>query len=250
MDDIKKETGTPEIQEETETEEAKLNIENIESYEAKPSEGMILLQDHILDKKVLDLEGNEVEMVYDIKLVLRNNKLYVSDVDASRYGLLRRVGLKGLANFIYSLASKIKTDTIPWMYIEHLPEPVSMITIDASFISLKVLLPVVKRWLTSPINPPESSKGTVIALIKPQFEAGRAEVGRGKGVIRDPAIHRQVLLDVLNYAQLQGFVAKGLIRSPISGPKGNIEFLTWLESDGEHPAVLEALVDVVLPGVS
>ena len=135
-------------------------------------------------------------------------------------------------------------------YIEHLPEPVSIITIDASFISLKVLLPAVKRWLTSPINPLESSQGTVIALIKPQFEAGRAEVGRGKGVIRDPAIHRQVLLDVLDYAQLQGFVAKGLIRSPISGPKGNIEFLTWLESDDEHPAVVEALVDVVLSGVS
>jgi len=135
-------------------------------------------------------------------------------------------------------------------YIEHLPEPVGIITIDASFISLKVLLPVVKRWLTSPINPQGSSEGTVIALIKPQFEAGRAEVGRGKGVIRDPAIHRQVLLEVLKYAQLQGFVAKGLIRSPISGPKGNIEFLTWLESFDEHPTVVEALVDAVLSGVS
>jgi len=113
-----------------------LNIENIESYEAKPSETMILLQDHILDKKVLDLDGNEVEVVYDIKLVLRNNKLYVSDVDASRYGLLRRIGLKGLANFIYSLASKIKTDTIPWMYIEHLPEHISSFAGD---VRLKVL---------------------------------------------------------------------------------------------------------------
>ena len=113
-----------------------VDIENIEGYEAKPAESMILLQDHILDKKVLDLEGNEVEVVYDIKLVLRANKLYVSDVDASRYGLLRRIGLKGLAKFIYSLASKIKTDTIPWMYIEHLPEH---ITSFAGDVRLKVL---------------------------------------------------------------------------------------------------------------
>jgi CBS domain-containing protein len=113
-----------------------VDIENIEGYEAKPAESMILLQDHILDKKVLDLEGNEVEVVYDIKLVLRANRLYVSDVDASRYGLLRRIGLKGLAKFIYSLASKIKTDTIPWMYIEHLPEH---ITSFAGDVRLKVL---------------------------------------------------------------------------------------------------------------
>jgi magnesium transporter len=56
-------------------------IESVEKYEGKPAENMVLLRDHILDKKVLDLNGNEVEVVYDIKLVLRNNRLYVSDVD-------------------------------------------------------------------------------------------------------------------------------------------------------------------------
>ena len=79
-----------------------------------------------------------------------------------------------------------------------------------------------------------TSKGTVIALIKPQFEAGRQQVGRGKGVIRDPAIHRQVLMDVLDYALQQGYGIRGLIRSPLTGPKGNVEFLTWLEYPGEQ----------------
>jgi len=113
-----------------------VDIESIEAYEGKPAENMVLLQDHILDKKVLDLEGNEVEVVYDIKLVLRNNKLYVTDVDSSRYGLLRRIGLKGLANFIYSLAKKIRNDTIPWMYIEQLPQDITRFAGD---VKLKVL---------------------------------------------------------------------------------------------------------------
>ena len=113
-----------------------VDIETIEQYEGKPAENMVLLQDHILDKKVLDLEGNEVEVVYDIQLVLRNNKLYVSAVDSSRYGLLRRIGLKRIANFVYGLASKIRKETIPWMYIEHLPE---QITSFAGDVKLKVL---------------------------------------------------------------------------------------------------------------
>ncbi len=85
-----------------------------------------------------------------------------------------------------------------------------------------------------------------MALIKPQFEAGRKDVSRGDGVIRDPEIHRQVLLDVLAFAQEEKFNLKGLIRSPITGPKGNIEFLAWLglASGGE---TVEALVDHVLP---
>ncbi|MCX5634276.1 MAG: CBS domain-containing protein [Planctomycetota bacterium] len=113
-----------------------VDIESIEAYESKPAENMVMLQDHVLDKKVLDLEGNEVEVVYDIKLAMRNNKLYVTDVDSSRYGLLRRIGLKGLANFIYSLAKKIRNDTIPWMYIEHLPQDITRFAGD---VKLKVL---------------------------------------------------------------------------------------------------------------
>jgi len=104
-------------------------------------------------------------------------------------------------------------------HLKQLPEPVSLVTIDASFISLKVLLPVVRDWL---------QEGEVVALIKPQFEAGRREVARGKGVIRDREIHRQVLSNVLAFAQTHGWQVQGLIRSPILGPKGNTEFLAWL----------------------
>ena len=85
-------------------------------------------------------------------------------------------------------------------YVESLPEPVSLVTIDASFISLKILLPVVKRWFASPSAPlpfrrerGRRGEGEVIALIKPQFEAGRKESARHKGVIRDPAVHKAIL---------------------------------------------------------
>ncbi len=79
----------------------------------------------------------------------------------------------------------------------------------------------------------------IIALIKPQFEAGKKDVARGEGVIRDPAIHKQVLLDVLSFAQAEGFGARGLIRSPLLGPKGNAEFLAWLSlAGGDDPSAL------------
>lgn len=121
-------------------------------------------------------------------------------------------------------------------FVEGLPEPVSFVTIDASFISLKILLPVVRDWF----DPGEVDR-EVVALIKPQFEAGRKEVARGKGVIRDPAVHRRVLVEVLSDSNLEGYALKGLLRSPVPGPKGNIEFLAWLGGQGEGPQ-LEDLV--------
>lgn len=106
-------------------------------------------------------------------------------------------------------------------YVERLPEPVELATIDASFISLKVLLPVVKAWFGE-------APGQVVALIKPQFEAGKQQTAKGDGVIRDPAVHRAVLEEVLGFAVQEGFEVGGLIRSPLLGPKGNSEFLAWL----------------------
>lgn len=102
-----------------------IEVDNITKYEIKPYEPQVLLKDHILDKKVIDMDDNDVEVVYDIKLILRNKKLYITDVDSSRYGLLRRIGLKWLVTFIYKLAAKIKSDTIPWTYIQPLPEKIS-----------------------------------------------------------------------------------------------------------------------------
>lgn len=117
-------------------------------------------------------------------------------------------------------------------HVERLPEPVGLIVIDASFISLKVLLPVVLAWAAPPSPPPfpaemRGDKVGVLALIKPQFEAGRQQSARGEGVIRDPQVHRAVLLDVLTFAAGQGLGLRGLIRSPLTGPKGNVEFLAW-----------------------
>jgi 23S rRNA (cytidine1920-2'-O)/16S rRNA (cytidine1409-2'-O)-methyltransferase len=140
-------------------------------------------------------------------------------------------------------------------YVERLPEPVDFVTIDASFISLKILLPVVKAWIRpSPPSPlpfgergaEDGVRGDLVTLIKPQFEAGRKDVSRGDGVIRDPQIHRQVLLDVLTFAQRENFGLKGLLRSPMLGPKGNVEFLAWLglNSGGE---MVETLLERVLP---
>ena len=135
-------------------------------------------------------------------------------------------------------------------FVESLPEQVSLVTVDASFISLKILLPVIKKWLfpLSSFSREENKKeerGCVIALIKPQFEAGRKDVARGDGVIRDPEIHKQVLLDILSFAQNEGFQIRGLIKSPLLGPKGNTEFLVWLggrETDRDIDAfVSEAL---------
>jgi len=119
-------------------------------------------------------------------------------------------------------------------YIESLPEPVDFITVDASFISLKVLLPTIKKWINTETN--------LLCLIKPQFEAGKKDVARGDGVIRDPEIHKSVLLDVLSFAQQEGFSIRGLIKSPLLGPKGNAEFLVWLKQASAE----EGSVDVNL----
>jgi len=113
-----------------------IDVDRLADYEGVPADDALLLKDYVLDKKVLDMEGREVEVVYDVRLVLRNHTLYVSDVDLSRYGLLRRIGLKGLADFIYGLADSIKEQTISWAYIEPLPTQISGFKGD---VKLKVL---------------------------------------------------------------------------------------------------------------
>jgi 23S rRNA (cytidine1920-2'-O)/16S rRNA (cytidine1409-2'-O)-methyltransferase len=134
-------------------------------------------------------------------------------------------------------------------FVESLPEQVSLVTVDASFISLKILLPVVKKWFELPPfltrEGANGGVGLIIALIKPQFEAGKKDVSRGDGVIRDPEIHRQVLLDVLGFAQQRGFSVRGLIKSPLLGPKGNAEFLAWLRPAEMQNAPIEDMVNTL-----
>jgi 23S rRNA (cytidine1920-2'-O)/16S rRNA (cytidine1409-2'-O)-methyltransferase len=121
--------------------------------------------------------------------------------------------------------------------LESLPEPVQLATLDLSFISLRLVLPVVRRLLTN--------EGAVIALVKPQFEAGRGVVPRG-GVIRDPAVHANVLRQFAQDAITTGFGVAGLMRSPVTGTDGNIEFLALLgEPPGMAPEVLEERIEVL-----
>lgn len=124
-------------------------------------------------------------------------------------------------------------------YIDLAGSGITFVSIDASFISLKLLLPVVRDWF-------DDQGGEVVALVKPQFEAGRKVVAKGKGVVRDPAVHREVLFDVLTFAQDLGFAVAGLVQSPLHGPKGNIEFLAWLKYPGE-PGEIEKLIDSIIP---
>lgn len=101
---------------------------------------------------------------------------------------------------------------------EHVQEPVDIIVCDASFISLSKVL---ERPMT--FAKPEAQ---LVALIKPQFEAGRSEVGKG-GVVRDSAVHQRVCDDVSAWLESVGWRVAGLTESPITGPKGNVEFLVW-----------------------
>jgi 23S rRNA (cytidine1920-2'-O)/16S rRNA (cytidine1409-2'-O)-methyltransferase len=125
-------------------------------------------------------------------------------------------------------------------FVESLPEPVSLITIDASFISLRVLLPVARAWLAPGTG---KERGNIVVLIKPQFEAGKRDVARGRGVIRSVQVHRQVLLDVLTFAESQALHMHGLLRSPLLGPKGNVEFLAWLACGPTPAGDMQAMIE-------
>ncbi len=98
-----------------------VTIEDLTPYEIEPTEDVILLRDYVLDKKVIDLEENEVEIVYDIRLVLRNKKLYVTDVDTGKAARLRRLGLGILAKILYTNADSEAEQMISWKYIQPLP---------------------------------------------------------------------------------------------------------------------------------
>jgi 23S rRNA (cytidine1920-2'-O)/16S rRNA (cytidine1409-2'-O)-methyltransferase len=125
-------------------------------------------------------------------------------------------------------------------YLEELPEPVDLVTIDVSFISLSLVLPAARRVL--------KPDGSVIALIKPQFEAGKERVGKG-GVVRDPRVHRDVLRQVFDAAGDSGFRLIGLTASPITGPAGNVEFLALMTLREGNPIGTARLVDEAMRSV-
>lgn len=141
------------------------------------------------------------------------------------------------------LAWKLRTDSrvvnmertnIRHVTSEHLQEPVEFFSVDVSFISLKHIFPVADAVCTA------DAQG--VCLVKPQFEAGREKVGK-KGVVREPATHREVLHAAVEYANASHFTAEGLDFSPIKGPEGNIEFLLYVRHCEEPAPLPEGLIE-------
>ncbi len=143
----------------------------------------------------------------DVLLTRGANRIYA--VDSGTNQLAWKLRQDPGVVVLEQLSARLLTDT-------HIPEPVDLVVCDASFISLAKVLAVPLRF----VRP----AGRMLALIKPQFEAGREEVGKG-GVVRDPAVHDRVCAEVAAWLTGLGWQVEGVDRSPITGPEGNIEFL-------------------------
>lgn len=135
----------------------------------------------------------------------------------------------GYGQFAWKLRSdervvNMERTNIRYVTREDIGEELDFASIDVSFISLSLVLPVAYNLL--------KSGGEVVALIKPQFEAGREKVGK-KGVVRDAAVHKEVIEKVVGISKDTGFAVLGLSYSPVKGPEGNIEYLIYLKKDGE-----------------
>ena len=127
------------------------------------------------------------------------------------------------------LAWKLRTDervinlertNFRYVTDQQVPDAIDFASVDVSFISLRLILPVLFRLL--------KTGGEAVCLIKPQFEAGREKVGK-KGVVRDPAVHEEVIQTVCLIAREVGFSILGLTFSPVKGPEGNIEYLLYIQ---------------------
>ena len=213
--------------------------------------GRVLVDDQPVDKpgtgvfpeSVIVLRGEDIPYVSrgGLKLEAALRELSVSvkdlvcmDVGASTGGFTDCLLQHGAAK-VYAvdvgygqLAWKLRQDqrvipiertNIRYMTAEAVPEPVDLITIDASFISLKIVVPAALRFL--------KSGGRILALIKPQFEVGKGKVGKG-GVVRDAQLHQEVIQSLRLFFAEMGLTCNGLIPSPVPGPKGNQEFVISL----------------------
>lgn len=165
--------------------------------------------------------------------------LIAMDIGASTGGFTDCMLQNGAAK-VYSvdvgygqLAWKLRTDervvnmertNIRYVTLEDIGEQLDFASIDVAFISLKLVLPVAANLL--------SENGKLVALIKPQFEAGREKVGK-KGVVREPSVHREVIEEIITFAQNNGFEILGIDFSPIRGPEGNIEYLMYARKNSQ-----------------
>ncbi|MBX2997333.1 MAG: TlyA family RNA methyltransferase [Caldilineaceae bacterium] len=233
---------------------------------------LIMAGEVLVDEQVVDKPGQPVPV--DAAIRVRAQLKYVSrgglkleaaldefaldvggltavDVGASTGGFTDCLLQRGVAR-IYAvdvgygqLAWKLRQDerVIPLertniRHLDALPGNtlVDLAVIDASFIGLSLVLPPTLRLL--------ATNGMVIALIKPQFEAGRQNVGKG-GVVRDSKIHRQVIEDAIALAHTHSLRVAGLTASPAPGPAGNIEFLIWLRRDGDEIDIFQAIAQTL-----
>lgn len=175
----------------------------------------------------------------------------VADIGASTGGFADCALQNGAAK-VYAidvgygqLAWKLRNDervvnmertNVRYLEADSLPEQVDAATIDVAFISLDKILPAVHKIL--------KPEGFVVALIKPQFEAGKENVGK-KGVVRDAAVHEQVINNVISFAKGEGFGIAGLDFSPIKGPEGNIEYLLHLTLGDDDAVSSEQVAQLV-----
>lgn len=219
------------------------------------AQALIMAGQVLVDEKKIEKAGTEVGVELPIRLLGQGLK-YVSrgglklekalevfpvslegkitaDLGASTGGFVD-CALQNGAKKVYAidvgygqLAWKLRTDervvnmektNARYLTWEDLGEKIDVVTTDVSFISLDKILPAAYDLL--------NEEGQLIALIKPQFEAGRENVGK-KGVVRDKKVHAEVIENVLHTAQEIGFVIGGVDFSPIKGPEGNIEYLLW-----------------------
>ncbi len=123
---------------------------------------------------------------------------------------------------------------IRYLDFDTVDKDVDFISIDVSFISLRLVFPVASKLL--------GPDGSLVCLVKPQFEAGRDQVGK-KGIVRDPAVHKEVIKNVIRYGKENGLYSHGLTFSPVTGTKGNIEYLLYMK---KHPAEETLDVDAVV----
>lgn len=131
---------------------------------------------------------------------------------------------------------------IRYLDTELIAEPIDFISIDVSFISVKHMFPVVKKVL--------GPEGTCVCLIKPQFEAGREQVGKN-GIVRDRKVHEEVIFNVIGYAKLNGLEPIGLSFSPVKGTKGNIEYLLYMRNYPDNEQDITPLAELPLnPNIS
>lgn len=242
------------------------------------AQSLIMAGQVVVDGLVVDKPGRQIDA--DAQVVIHEGLPYVSrggvklehaldrfevdvaqrivaDVGASTGGftdcLLQRgahrvyaidVGYGQLAWRLRQDARVIVLERTNIRYLESLPEPVDLATVDLAFISLELVLPKVVSLL--------QPKGEIVALVKPQFEAGRDRVQKG-GVVKDPIVHRVVLEKVMTLAMDCALRVCGLTPSPLKGPAGNIEFFVYLSRDEDlqdidiQEAIASALVEARFP---